>query len=194
MAGHEVEGMPDDQHWWDDDAVSNPAIMSNVVSPPPIPSQSVPVTCAPHGPPTEQPVDSGPVAVRPGAPVTVNNGSSAYQSGAWGRSTIFRFDGGALTYIGVSVLAILVSVLTLGICVPFGIVLLQRWKATHTILLGRRLKFTGMATHLFGLWLKWWFLMIITLGIYSLWVGPRMVKWIVEHTDYDPDTPPVFLV
>jgi hypothetical protein len=35
--------------------------------------------------------------------------------------------------------------------------------------------------------------MIITLGIYALWVGPRMMKWVVEHTDYDPDGLPEFV-
>ena len=28
--------------------------------------------------------------------------------------------------------------------------------------------------------------MIITQGIYSLWVVPRVQKWVVENTDFDP--------
>jgi uncharacterized membrane protein YjgN (DUF898 family) len=39
---------------------------------------------------------------------------------------------------------------------------------------------------LFGLWIKWFFLCVITLGIYSFWVAPRVQKWKVEHTDFDP--------
>ena len=112
-----------------------------------------------------------------------------YPTGAWGRSTILRFDGGAATYFGTAILATLVTVCTLGICFPFALVLFQRWRAKHTLILGHRLIFTGMATHLFGLWLKWLFLIIITLGIYSFWVTPRIFKWVAEHTDIDPDAP-----
>jgi hypothetical protein len=28
--------------------------------------------------------------------------------------------------------------------------------------------------------------MIVTVGIYGFWVAPRMQKWIVENTDFDP--------
>lgn len=115
---------------------------------------------------------------------------SRYPTGAWGRSTIYRFDGGAATYLGTCLLAVAVAVLTLGVCIPFSVVLLQRWRSKHTYLMGHRLRFTGMATHLFGLWLKWWFLTLITLGIYSFWVMPRLVKWMTEHTDIDPDAIP----
>ena len=34
-------------------------------------------------------------------------------------------------------------------------------------------KAAGTGMGLFGNWLKWWFLIIITLGIYSFWVVPR---------------------
>ena len=42
----------------------------------------------------------------------------------------------------------------------------------------------------FGLWLKWLLLIIVTLGIYSIWVTPRLFKWVAEHTDIDPDLAP----
>lgn len=117
-----------------------------------------------------------------------------YPTGAWGRSTIYRFDGGAATYIGTALLATLITIITLGICFPFALVLFQRWRAKHTLLLGYRLKFTGMATHLFGLWLKWLLLIIVTFGIYSFWVTPRVFKWVAEHTDIDPDVAPQPLI
>jgi hypothetical protein len=34
------------------------------------------------------------------------------------------------------------------------------------------------------LWLKWWILMIITLGICSFWVMPRIYRWKWEHTSW----------
>ena len=98
----------------------------------------------------------------------------------------FYFDGGAGNYLGTSILAFLVTVLTLGIALPFAMVLVLRWRAKHTFIEGRRLMFTGTGMGLFGNWIKWWFLTIITLGIYSFWVVPRLVKWQVEHQAFDP--------
>lgn len=75
-------------------------------------------------------------------------------------------------------LRFLVTVLTLGICTPFAIVLRQWWRAKHTYINGHRL--------VFGLRIQWLLLMVVTVDIYSLWVVPRVQKWIVENTDFDP--------
>lgn len=101
----------------------------------------------------------------------------------------FRFDGGAGTYLGTGILAVLVTVLTLGICYPFALVLKERWRAKHSYIDGHRLVFTGSAWSLFGNWIKWLLLSFITLGIYLLWVGPRIARWKWEHTDFDPTQP-----
>jgi uncharacterized membrane protein YjgN (DUF898 family) len=98
----------------------------------------------------------------------------------------FRFDGGAATYLGTGLLGFLITVCTLGICYPFALVLVQRWRAKHSFIDGQRLIFTGSAIGLFGSWIKWFLLCIITVGIYGLWVGPRIARWKWEHTDFDP--------
>lgn len=107
-----------------------------------------------------------------------------------GRSKAFSFDGGAGTYLGTGILALLITMFTLGLCTPFAIVLRQRWRAKHTYINGHRLVFVGGGMQLFGLWVKWFLLMIITVGIYSFWVAPRVQKWIVENTDFDPTFTP----
>jgi uncharacterized membrane protein YjgN (DUF898 family) len=96
----------------------------------------------------------------------------------------FRFDGGAATWLGVQIAGILVTVCTFGLCYPWAVVMTHRWRAKHTYLEGRQLRFTGDAWSLFGHWLKWFLLMVVTLGIYGFWVYPRMTKWIVEHQDF----------
>lgn len=96
----------------------------------------------------------------------------------------FTFDGGAGTYLGTAILGFLITVFTLGICYPFAIVLRQRWRAKHSYIDGKQLIFTGSALGLFGNWIKWFLLIIITLGIYSFWVGPRIQKWIWVNTDF----------
>ena len=104
----------------------------------------------------------------------------------------FTFDGGAATYVGTGILAFLVTVFTLGICYPFALVLRERWKAKHSFIDGQRLVFTGSAWGLFGHWIKWLLLSVITLGIYLFWVGPRISRWKWQNTDFAAfDTRPV---
>lgn len=96
----------------------------------------------------------------------------------------FEFDGGAGSYIGISIGAFFLTLITLGIAIPWAICMRYRWRSQHTIIDGRRVRFTGTGGGLFGSWIKWWLLCIITLGIYSFWVVPRLTKWIVEHQTY----------
>lgn len=98
----------------------------------------------------------------------------------------FAFDGGAGTFLGTALAGFFVTVLTLGICLPWAIVMRYRWQTKHTYVNGHRLAFTGSAIALFGNWIKWWLLSVVTVGIYLLWVIPRLTKWIVEHQEFDP--------
>lgn len=92
------------------------------------------------------------------------------------------FDGGLLGYIGIYILAIIISVLTLGICTPWGICLFYEWKMNHTVIDGHRLYFDGTGAQLFGSWIKWLLLTIITFGIYGFWVKIKLEQWRVKHT------------
>jgi uncharacterized membrane protein YjgN (DUF898 family) len=100
------------------------------------------------------------------------------------KSGRFVFVGGAANYIGTAILGACITLFTLGICYPYALVLTERWKAKHATIDGRQLVFTGTATGLFGLWIKWFLLSCITCGIYTLWVGPQIQKWKWEHTDF----------
>ncbi|MBK9248790.1 MAG: hypothetical protein IPM69_11900 [Ignavibacteria bacterium] len=48
----------------------------------------------------------------------------------------------------------------------------------------RRLKFICGGNGLLGQWIKWFFFMIVTAGIYSFWVVPALNRWVTEHTDF----------
>lgn len=96
----------------------------------------------------------------------------------------FAFDGGAGTYFGTALLAFLITVFTLGICYPFALVLRERWRAKHSYIEGRQLVFNGSGWGLFGLWWKWLILIVITVGIYAFWVGPRIYRWRWENTSW----------
>ncbi len=93
-----------------------------------------------------------------------------------------KFTGGLLGYIGISIVSGIIVLFTLGICLPYAIVIYQRWVAEHTYIEGKQLKFVGTGISLFGQWIKWLLLCIITLGIYSLWVNIKMKQWVVQNT------------
>ena len=40
-------------------------------------------------------------------------------------------------------------------------------------------------SYLFGNYIKWILLTIVTLGIYSFWLGINMKKWVVKHTHFE---------
>lgn len=80
-------------------------------------------------------------------------------------------------------MSFLLTVCTLGLAVPWAICIQYRWKSQHTIIMGRRVVFTGSGMGLFGSYIKWWFFLVITLGIYSFWFFPRLTRWIVEHQE-----------
>ncbi len=94
------------------------------------------------------------------------------------------FDGGLLQFIGWKILGIIVTVFTLGICLPWSITMIYKWEIEHTVVEGRRLKFNGTAIGLFGNWIKWWLLCLITIGIYGFWVFISLQKWKVKHTSF----------
>ncbi|WP_207640686.1 DUF898 family protein [Alkaliphilus transvaalensis] len=94
------------------------------------------------------------------------------------------FDGGLLQLVGWNILGALVTIFTLGVAYPWAVCMVLNWKISHTVINGRRLKFTGSAIGLFGQWVKWLLLSIITLGIYSFWVRISMEKWKVKHTTF----------
>jgi len=101
------------------------------------------------------------------------------------------FDGNAFQLIGYRILSFLISALTLGIAYPWMLCMVQRWETKHTVIHGRRLKFTGQGHQLIGKYLLWLLLTIITLGIYSIWFGLGMKRWVVKHTVYADEVQPI---
>ncbi|MCR5735608.1 MAG: DUF898 domain-containing protein [Lachnospiraceae bacterium] len=94
------------------------------------------------------------------------------------------FDGGLLQLIGYTLLGMLVTTITLGICLPWSYTMLYNWEIKHTVINGHRLHFHGTAIGLFGNWIKWFLLTVITLGIYGLWTHIKLIKWKTLHTSF----------
>ena len=94
------------------------------------------------------------------------------------------FDGGLLSYIGWIILDSLITSCTFGICYPWALCMIYGWKINHTVVEGKRLKFNGNAVGLFGNWIKWLLLIIVTLGIYGFWVHIKLEQWKVKNTTF----------
>lgn len=94
------------------------------------------------------------------------------------------FDGGLIEFVGLNILGGIITVFTLGICLPWALCLIYGWRINHTVVDGRRMKFNGKASGLFGNWIKWFFLTVITFGIYSFWLFIKLEQWKVKNTTF----------
>lgn len=99
------------------------------------------------------------------------------------------FDGGFIQLLGWIILGTLVTSVTLGICYPFAIIWLYSWEAKHTVINGKRLKFTGTAGGLFGTWIICYLLTVITVGIYGFYVPIKIKKWRESNTFFEDEVP-----
>lgn len=91
------------------------------------------------------------------------------------------WDGGVLDTIINTIVASLIVTITFGIATPWAICYMMRFVIGHAVVDGKRLAFDGTGGQLFGQWLKWLLLTVVTCGIYSFWVIPRMYRWIASH-------------
>jgi uncharacterized membrane protein YjgN (DUF898 family) len=96
----------------------------------------------------------------------------------------FTFDGSVGGYVATWLAAAAISVVTLGFGLPISLVHAQRWKAAHTSVGGRHLEFSGRAGDLARDWLRWWPLVLVTLGLYGLAVVPKLRRWVWANTGY----------
>ncbi len=95
-----------------------------------------------------------------------------------------RFTGGLLGLIGINFCMSLLSLITLGLGVPWALCMKERWIARHTYIDGHQLRFNGNGAQLFGKYIIWLLLTIVTLGIYSFWLEIKMKQWVVKHTHF----------
>ncbi len=93
-----------------------------------------------------------------------------------------KFTGGLAGLIGINILSAILIALTLGLGAPWAICMKQKWIANNTIIDGRPLTFDGTGGQLFGNYIKWFLLTLITFGIYGLWLTIKMQQWITKHT------------
>lgn len=94
------------------------------------------------------------------------------------------WDGGVLETIINSIIASLIISFTCGLATPWAICYMMNFIIEHTVINGKRLRFDGNGAQLFGNWIKWFLLTIVTCGIYSFWVIPQVYKWVASHIHF----------
>lgn len=96
-----------------------------------------------------------------------------------------EFTGGAFANFGVNFVVTLVSLITIGLAFPAMTCWRLRWKAKHTFIEGRQLVFDGTGAQLFGKYLLWLLLSVVTLGLYLIFAAQlKYVAWETKHTHF----------
>jgi uncharacterized membrane protein YjgN (DUF898 family) len=97
------------------------------------------------------------------------------------KSKVSKWDGGVLEFFFNYLFAGIICMITLGFGFPWALVHIIKFMVKHLEIDGQRYTFDGTGGQLLGNWIKWFLLMIVTLGIYSFWVAPRMFNWVASH-------------
>ena len=95
-----------------------------------------------------------------------------------------KFTGGLGSYIGLQIVNALIMIFTLGLGLPWVVCRTIKWDSEHQIIDGQRIYFDGKASQLFGNWIKWVLLTVVTLGIYSILIPIKKQAWIVKHQSF----------
>jgi uncharacterized membrane protein YjgN (DUF898 family) len=62
----------------------------------------------------------------------------------------------------------------------------MRWESEHTIIEGKHLTFDGKASQLFGKYLLWMLLSVITVGLYYIFaMQTNLIRWQTKHTHFE---------
>lgn len=93
-----------------------------------------------------------------------------------------RFTGDVFGMLAVNLVTVFVTGISFSLAYPWILCWREKWFKEHTYINGRQLYFTGTGMQLFGNWLKWILLTVITFGIYSLWLPVKIEQWSVKHT------------
>jgi len=91
------------------------------------------------------------------------------------------WDGGVFETIINTIIASLIITFTCGIATPWAICYIMKFVISHAVIDGKRMTFDGNGAQLFGNWIKWFLLTVITCGIYGFWVTPRLYLWVCSH-------------
>ena len=122
------------------------------------------------------------------AAVTGSGDQLLFNSGSSGSfdtssSIASKFSGGVLSVFLFWIGAPILSAITLFLAVPFVCCTAIRWVCNNSTIGGKRYRFTGTAVGLFGRYIIWYLLTVITIGIYSFWAIRNLIRWVIENIE-----------
>lgn len=96
------------------------------------------------------------------------------------------FKGGALSRAFRLFAVGFVTLITLGLAYPAMFCWFLRWQSSKTYINGRKLVFDGTGGQLFGKYILWCVLSLITLGLYYIFAARvNMIAWQTKHTHFE---------
>ena len=102
------------------------------------------------------------------------------------KETRSAFTGGAVMNFLYTFLNVITVIFTLGFAYPLSRLLQLQWKASHTYVDGKRLSFDGDVNEIYGKYVVWVLLSIVTLGIYAVvFLSVHMKRWETENTHFE---------
>ena len=115
--------------------------------------------------------------------LTVQTGGTYNQTAGAQQAGESRFTGGAFANFFIGLFTIIVTIITLSLAYPAMKCWKMRWETRHTYINGRPLTFDGKARQIYGKYILWLFLSLITLGIYYIFcMRINLIKWQTKHT------------
>jgi len=94
-----------------------------------------------------------------------------------------KFSGGVLPIFLFCIWGPILLVISLGLAAPFIECTVLRWICNNSVIGGKKYAFKGTAGGLFGRYIVWYLLSIVTLGIYSFWATRNLIRWVVENIE-----------
>ena len=94
-----------------------------------------------------------------------------------------KFSGKVLPIFLFCIWAPFLITITLYLAMPFVLCKATRWVCDNTTIGGKHYRFKGTAGELFGRWIVWYLLTIVTLGIYGFWLIRNQIRWVVENIE-----------
>lgn len=132
--------------------------------------------CGTHLAPTGAPAPAA-APVYGGAAYSAPRPAGPFRNSNW--------DGSVLDTFVNSLVASIIIMCTFGLGTPWALCYMFRFITSHAIVDGKRLRFDGDGASLFGNYFVWMLLTVVTCGIYSFWVAPKLYKWIVSNIHFD---------
>jgi hypothetical protein len=94
-----------------------------------------------------------------------------------------KFSGGVLPIFLFCIWAPILFSISLGLATPFIVCTVIRWICDNSTIGGKSYRFKGTAMGLFGRWILWCILTIITIGIYGFWSIRNQIGWVIENVE-----------